>query len=121
MLGCNQHWRFEKLQTAPAGSDEQIAQHSASRRAKEKEVPRGARWEGEEAPLFEKQLGEEQENGKTRFGRVFLFGWFNSVGRMSCQCNFLFVFLVFSQIAHYSKSRKHQQGNLECCHLRQVP
>lgn len=61
MLGCNQHWRFEKLQTAPAGSDEQIAQHSASRRAKEKEVPRGARWEGEEAPLFEKQLGDQQE------------------------------------------------------------
>lgn len=59
--GCKHHWRSEKLQRAPAGSDEQIAQHSASRRAKEKGVPRGVRWEGEEGSPFEKQLGDQQE------------------------------------------------------------
>jgi len=53
--------RSENLQIAAAGTDEQTAQGSASRRGKDKGVHRGARQGGEEASLSQHELRDLKE------------------------------------------------------------
>lgn len=89
----------ESCKTATAGTNEQTAQCSVSRRGKDKGVPRGARWGGEEASLLE--LEDQKEWESRVWNGLFFFFFFNHVGRMGCQC-ILIRFLGAFTIAHYS-------------------